>query len=129
MAEGFLKSFGDDLQVYSAGTHPAYRVHPKAVEVMKESGIDLSRNKTKSVFEFLSQAFDYVITGCARAKEPCPVFTGKVGNRLRMGFEGPAGAVGSEEEILSAFRDTRDRIRDSFYEFYMREIRNGRRSG
>ncbi len=125
MAEGFLKSFGDDLEVFSAGTNPASMVHPRAVDVMKEVGIDISGNRAKSVFEFLPRSFDYVITVCDHAKETCPVFTGRVDHRLHMGFEDPAGVVGTKEEVLSAFRDTRDMIRKEFYEFYMKEIKNG----
>lgn len=118
MAEGFLKSFDKDLQVYSAGTFPAARVHPKAVQVMKEVGIDISASKTKSVERFLAEPFDYVITVCDNAKETCPFFTGKVEHRLHMGFEDPAGAAGTDEEVLTVFRNVRNRIRDDFHHFY-----------
>ncbi|RPI00737.1 MAG: arsenate reductase ArsC, partial [Calditrichaeota bacterium] len=82
MAEGWLKSFDDRLQVFSAGTAPAARVHPKAVQVMAEVGIDLSRNHPKSVDQFLSVNFDYVITVCDHANETCPLFLGSVKHRL-----------------------------------------------
>lgn len=123
MAEGFLKSL-DQLEVYSAGTHPADRVHPKAVQVMNEMGIDLSSHKTKMVDEFLSKSFDYVITVCDKAKENCPVFTGEVKNRLHIGFEDPAEATGTDEEILRVFRTVRDQIRESMQEFYLENIKS-----
>ena len=124
MAEGFLKSFDNNLEVYSAGTNPATQVHPKAIQVMKEVGIDISGNYPKSVEKFLNESFDYVITVCDNAKESCPVFTGEVGKQLHIGFEDPAEAKGTEEEILSIFRKVRDQIKNDFYEFYDREIKN-----
>lgn len=118
MAEGFLKSFDDKLEVSSAGTYPASRVSPMTVRVMKEIGIDISQNVPKNVDWFLGQSFDYVITVCDNAKETCPVFTGKVKNRLHIGFEDPADATGTEEEIVSVFRKVRDQIRERFYTYY-----------
>ncbi len=118
MAEGFLKSLGDDLNVFSAGTEPAGEVHPYAIRVMSEIGIDIGSNRPKNVDRFLQQSFDYVITVCDHARETCPVFTGNVNHRLHMGFSDPAGAVGSEEKMLAVFREVRDRIRQSFHEFH-----------
>ncbi|MHB8854958.1 MAG: arsenate reductase ArsC [Ignavibacteriaceae bacterium] len=122
MAEGFLRSFDSELEVYSAGTNPSKQVHPKAIQVMKEVGIDISKNYPKMVDKFLSESFDYVITVCDNAKETCPVFIGKVGKQLHIGFEDPADATGTEEEILSVFRKVRDEIKKDFYEFYTREL-------
>ena len=96
IAEGFLKSFNANLEVYSAGTNPTQKVNDYAIKVMQEIGIDLSLNKPKNVEVFLSQEFDYVITVCDGAKETCPVFIGKVKNRLHIGFEDPADAKGTE---------------------------------
>ena len=110
MAEGFLRSFDPGLEVYSAGTAPSDRVHPKAVVVMKEKGIDLSGHRPKKVDEFLDKSFDYVITVCDQAKESCPIFLGEVKNRLHFGFDDPAEATGSEEEIYAVFRRVRDEI-------------------
>ena len=118
MAEGFLKSFDSELEIYSAGTNPSTQVHPKAIQVMKEVGIDLSKNYPKMVDQFLNDSFDYVITVCDNAKETCPVFVGKVKHRLHMGFEDPADATGTEEEILTVFRKVRDEIKKDFYQFY-----------
>jgi arsenate reductase len=118
MAQGFLKSFDKDIEVRSAGTDPASSVSSKAVEVMKEAGIDISNHTPKSVDEFLNEQWDYIITVCDKAKENCPVFIGKVKNRLHMGFEDPAGFTGTEEEVMREFRRVRDQIRYSFYNFY-----------
>ncbi|MCD6376347.1 MAG: arsenate reductase ArsC [Caldisericaceae bacterium] len=124
MAEGFLKSFDSALEVYSAGTAPSDQIHPKAVQVMQEVGIDLSKNYPKNVDQFLDMPFDYVITVCDHAKETCPVFTGQVKHRLHIGFEDPAEAIGTEEEILSVFRRVRDEIKDAFQQFYLQQIKN-----
>jgi arsenate reductase len=118
MAEGFLKSFDSNLEVFSAGTNPSSRVHPKAVRVMKEIGIDISGGYPKDVDQFIDKSFDYVITVCDNAKETCPVFMGEVKETLHIGFDDPAEAAGTEEEILSEFRRIRDEIRERFYQFY-----------
>lgn len=118
MAEGFLKSFDNDLEVFSAGTHPEKTVNPYAVTVMKEKGIDISTHNPKNADEFLKNSFDYVITVCDNAKETCPVFTGTVKHKLHIGFEDPALAKGTGEEILSVYRKTRDEIEKEFKKFY-----------
>jgi len=118
MAEGFLKSFDSELEVYSAGTHPAAHANPYAVAVMKEAGIDISGNKPKSVDQYLAEPFDYVITVCDDARESCPYFSGKVLHRIHMGFEDPAKARGTEEEILGVYRKIRDQIREEFSKFH-----------
>ena len=122
MAEGFLKSFDNSLEVYSAGTVPAGRVHPKAIQVMDELGISLQDHIPKNVEEFIHDSFDYVITVCDDAKETCPVFIGKVKNRLHKGFDDPARATGTEDEILAVFRRVRDEIYSEFCKFYKDNI-------
>jgi len=124
MAEGFLKSFDPRLKVFSAGTNPAEKINPFAVRVMKEIGIDISEQYPKDVERFLGDEFDYVITVCDNAKETCPVFTGRVRNRLHIGFEDPAEAVGSEEEVLPVYRRVRDQIAVAFRKLYDESIRN-----
>ena len=118
MAHGFLQSFDKNLEVFSAGTIPAAGVNPKAVEVMSEEGIDISRNVPRSVDEYLNDKWDYVITVCDEANEACPFFPGIVKHRLHMGFEDPSNATGSEEFIMSEFRRVRDLIKVEFMEFY-----------
>jgi arsenate reductase (thioredoxin) len=125
MAEGFLKSFDPSLFVVSAGTKAAARVHPKAIEVMTEVGIDLSKNYPKVVDQFISQPFDYVITVCGNAKESCPVFLGEVKHRLHIGFDDPADATGTDDEILRIFRRVRDEIKNDFFHFYTEKILKG----
>ena len=122
MAEGFLKSFDPNLEVRSAGTQPASRVHPKAIAVMKEAGIDISASTAKHIDQFLKQQFDYVITVCDHAKETCPVFTGKVKHRLHIGFDDSAEATGSEPEVMQEFRRTRDEIKQQFYQLYNKSL-------
>jgi arsenate reductase len=116
MAEGFLRSFNPSLEVFSAGISPSLLVHPLAVRVMQEAGIDISGAEPKSVDLFVEQSFDYVITVCDDANEACPVFSGDVRNRLHIGFEDPARAEGSESERLAVFRRIRDQIRERFRE-------------
>jgi arsenate reductase len=119
MAHGFLQSFDHGLDVHSAGTLPAEKVNPIAIQVMAESGIDISKNIPKSVNLYLNKSWDYVITVCDDANETCPVFPGQVRNRLHMAFEDPSKATGSPDFILSEFRRVRDLIRNQFYEFYL----------
>lgn len=118
MAEGFLKSFDSSLTVESAGTEPAKQVNPNAVKAMAELGIDISQNKPKQVDQFIDQEWDYVITVCDNAKETCPAFLGKVKHRLHIGFEDPAEATGTPDEVMAVFRKVRDQINERFFEFY-----------
>ena len=123
MAEGFLKSFDKNINVFSAGTDPSHEVHPKAIKAMHKIGIDISKNKPESVNEYLSDSFDYVITVCGGAKESCPNFTGEVTNKIHIGFEDPAEVTGTEEKITSEFERIRDEIKTDFYDFYVNRIK------
>ena len=123
MAEGFLKEFDKNLEVFSAGTNPSNEVHPKAIAIMHEVGIDLTENKPESVEEYLNQTFDYVITVCGGAKESCPNFIGEVKNKLHIGFDDPADAVGTEEEITNEFRKIRKEIEHDFFVFYNKKVK------
>lgn len=114
MAEGILKNNHPDWQVFSAGTKPADKVHPFAIAVMNELGIDLSKNKPKLIDEFINQKFDYVITVCDDAKETCPIFTGNVNKRIHIAFDDPAKAVGTEEDVLKVFRKVRNQMIKQF---------------
>ena len=122
MAEGFLKDLDKNLYVVSAGTKPSEKIHPKAVQVMAEKNIDISRGTPNDVAKFVNESFDYVITVCDNAKETCPVFSGKVNKRLHIGFDDPAEVTGSEDFVLSEFRRVRDEIFRDFKEFYNNEI-------
>lgn len=125
MAEGFLKSLDGKLEVFSAGTNPTSEINPYAVRVMQEIGIDISRHYPKNVNEFLHRSFDYVITVCDNARESCPVFIGNVLHTLHIGFEDPAEARGSIEEVLQVYRKVRDEIREKFTELYNVTFVNG----
>jgi arsenate reductase len=116
MAEGLLRHLaGGRYEVFSAGTHPSF-VRTEAIAVMRELGINISGHRSKSVDEFRTQAFDYVITVCDNARESCPVFPGNV-RRIHWSFEDPAAAVGDEAARLAAFRRIRDQIADRLRDF------------
>lgn len=123
LAEGFLRSFDAGLEVHSAGTRPAERVHPAAVQAMAEAGIDIGAARPKSVEQFLGQRFDFVITVCDHANQTCPVFTGEVRHRVHIGFDDPAAVRGTDEEVLAAFRRVRDEIGERLRRFYESELR------
>jgi len=97
MAEGFLKHWYPDWEVFSAGTNPSSKIHPKAIKVMEELDIKIGNGYPKDVDLFKMQSFDFVITVCDNAKETCPIFMGKVENTVHIGFEDPAEARGTEE--------------------------------
>jgi len=111
MAEGILRhAAGDLFEVYSAGSKPAGYVHPKACQVMKEIGIDISHHTSKHMSEFSNRKVDTVITVCGNADQACPMFPGQV-NRYHWGFDDPAHATGTEEEVLKVFQRVRDQIK------------------
>ena len=124
MAHGFLQSFDQNIEVFSAGIHPAEKVHPTAIRVMAEVGIDISHHTPKSVNHYLNESWDYVITVCGGANESCPMFTGEVRNRLHIGFDDPSEAIGTQEFINSEFHRVRDEIKARFYDFYLKELRS-----
>ncbi|MCY0900920.1 MAG: arsenate reductase (thioredoxin) [Firmicutes bacterium] len=110
MAEGWARhAGGDQVEVYSAGVE-AHGLNPKAVLVMKEAGIDITGHASKVIDKDLLSRADYVITLCGDANDRCPMTPPQV-TRLHWGFEDPARAMGSEEEVLDKFREVRDAIR------------------
>jgi len=124
MAEGFLKSLDENLEVFSAGTKPAEKVNPFAIKAMKEIGIDISNGIPENVDNYLNQSFDYVFTVCDNARESCPVFMGDVKVQLHIPFDDPADAVGTEEEVMPVYRRVRDEIMERFRIFYDKSILN-----
>lgn len=109
MAEGLLRhTAGDRFVVASAGVAPT-RVRPEAIQVMREIGIDISHQHSKSVDDFLGREFDYVITVCDNANEQCPVFPGNT-NRIHWSFDDPAAVEGDELTRVAMFRRVRDEI-------------------
>ena len=114
LAEGILHAAaGDMIDVQSAGSKPAGYVHPLAIRVMEEIGIDISGHRSKHLSEFLQQPVETVITVCGNADQVCPMFPGQV-NRYHWGFDDPAHATGTEEEKLAVFRRVRDEIKMVF---------------
>ncbi len=109
MAEALFRHFGNGrIEAFSAGLTPK-AVHPKAIQVMGELGIDISHQQSNHLNDYLGQRFDYIITVCDNAASNCPVFPGEA-TRLHWPFDDPDKAVGTEEEILSEFRRVRDEI-------------------
>lgn len=123
IAQGFLQSFDNNIDVRSAGTQPAQDINPKAVRVMAENNIDISDHKPEHVDQYLNDEWDYVITVCDDANETCPVFLGKVSHRLHMSFEDPSKMTGSDEFIWSQFRRIRDEIKTVFKKLYFDQIK------
>ena len=114
LAEGILRAAaGELLDVQSAGSKPAGYVHPLAVQVMREIGIDISGHRSKHLNEFLQKPIETVITVCGNADQACPMFPGQV-NRYHWGFDDPAHATGTDEEKRAVFRRVRDEIRRVF---------------
>jgi len=125
MAEGILRAAAGDLvEVHSAGSNPAGYVHPHAIEVLGEIGLDISAHTSKHMNDFLDRDIDTVITVCGNADQACPVFPGQV-HRYHWPFDDPAHATGTEEEVTAEFRRVRDEIRQVF-EAYAAGIRAGR---
>jgi arsenate reductase len=121
MAEGLLRhDAGKVYEVFSAGIHPSH-VRPEAIAVMREVGIDISGQRSKSVDEFAGQDFDHVITVCDNAKESCPVFPAKT-KRIHWSIEDPAAVQGCEVERLTAFRRARDELRERLQAFAKGEV-------
>jgi arsenate reductase len=124
MAEGFIKSLDENVDVFSAGTKPAERVNPFAIKAMKEIGIDISNGIPENVDKYLNQSFDYVLTVCDNARENCPVFTGNAKVKLHIPFDDPADAVGTENEVMTVYKRVRDEITDRLRIFYDENIFN-----
>jgi arsenate reductase len=116
MAEGLLRhEGGNGFEVFSAGVSPS-RVRPEAIEAMREIGVDISAQRSKSVEEFAGQPFDYVITVCDNAREQCPFFPAGT-TCLHWSFDDPAAVEGDEAERLAVFRRVRDEIGARLGEF------------
>ncbi len=122
MAQGFMKSFDNSLMVESAGTEASGKLNRQAVKVMAELGIDISHHTSDPVQKYLNEEWDYVITVCGGANEVCPVFSGKVKNRLHIGFDDPSDATGTDEFIQSEYHRVRDEIKEQFYKLYVELI-------
>jgi arsenate reductase len=124
MAEGFLRHHASDgFEACSAGTKPG-ALRPLAVQVMAEEGIDISRQRAKSIDAFVEEPFDYVVTVCDDANETCPVFP-NARQRLHWGFPDPSQARGTPDERLAVFRAVRDAIRARVEQFVASTLHKG----
>ncbi len=109
MAEGYMKAkYGGRYEVFSGGTEPG-RVHPMAIAVMKEIGIDISGNRSKLIDEFYRKGIETVVTVCDSAQKACPFFPGAK-EEIHQGFPDPAAFTGTDEEVRAGFRRVRDEI-------------------
>jgi len=116
IAEGYLKHFaGDKAIVYSAGVE-THGVNPRAIAIMKEDGIDISAHTSNNINEYSDIAFDYVTTVCDNAKERCPFFPSQA-QKFHYNFPDPAKATGTEDEIMTRFREVREEIKAYCREF------------
>ncbi len=122
MAEGLLASFSSNTKVYSAGTKPE-KVNPFAIKAMAEIGIDISKNTSNHVDEYIAVDFDYVFTVCDNAKEICPIYP-KAKQMIHKSFMDPANARGTEKEQLKVYIQVRDKISDYFKAFAKNNLAN-----
>lgn len=123
MAEGLVNHYlAGKVKAWSAGVAPT-RVNPRAVQVMAELGLDISRQRAKSIADLGDQQFDLVITLCDSAQQQCPIFPGAT-QVIHLGFPDPARATGSDAEIMAAFRRVRDDMREQLIRFLAEKLAN-----
>ncbi|HTN08526.1 arsenate reductase ArsC [Agriterribacter sp.] len=121
IAEGYLRHFaGSGAAVYSAGIE-THGVNPRAIAIMNNDGIDISKHTSNNIEEYRHINFDYIITVCDNAKERCPVFPSNA-QQFHHHFPDPAKAKGTEEEIMQQFRSVRDMIKTYAYDFVKENI-------
>jgi arsenate reductase (thioredoxin) len=121
IAEGYLRHYvANKAEVYSAGIE-THGVNPKAIAIMKEDDIDISFHTSNNIEEYRQVDFDFVITVCDHAKERCPFFPSNA-KKFHYNFPDPAKAIGSEEEIIAAFRAVRQMIKDYCKKFVEENI-------
>ena len=114
MAHGLLREYTNNINIYSAGTHPE-PVNPYAIKVMQEVGIDISHYSSNHINDYVNICFDYVFTVCDNAKKKCPVINSS--NILHHSFLDPAKAKGNEDDVLYQYRNVRDLLKDYFISF------------
>ena len=117
IAEAYLRHFaGDKAEIFSAGVE-THGVNPRAIAIMKEDGIDISKHRSKNIDEYFNIDFDFVITVCDNAKESCPFFPTKAKKMFHQNFPDPAKSTGTEEEILEHFKQVRQMIKSFSQQF------------
>lgn len=123
IAEGYLRHFAkNNAEIYSAGVE-THGVNPKAIETMKEDGVDISNHTSNNIDEYFNVDFDFVITVCDNAKERCPYFPTKA-KKFHNNFPDPAKATGTEEEVNSKFKEVREMIKFYCKEFIEQNIQS-----
>ena len=116
LLHGYLQQvLGDQATVYSAGVE-VHGVNPKAIQVMREDGVDISHHTSNHVDEYAAVPFDFVLTVCDHANEVCPIFPSSA-KKLHHNFPDPAQATGSPEEVMQQFRAVRDQVKAYAYDF------------
>jgi arsenate reductase len=121
IAEGYLKSFsGDKAEIYSAGIE-THGVNPRAIQIMKEDGIDISHHTSDNIDEYRNIDFDFVITVCDNAKERCPFFPSNA-KKFHHNFPDPAKAQGTEKEIMQQFWEVRNMIKEYCKDFVKQQV-------
>ncbi len=122
MAEGFLKTFDEEMVVRSAGVEPAMQVSNHAILLMDQIGVDIGFHQPEDVRDYIDQDFDYVITVSDHALQSLPKFTGKIGERLHYSFDDPYMTIGTEEEIMAKYLEVRNEIHENMLEFYLKKV-------
>lgn len=122
IAEAFLKHFDPNLEIFSAGFNPTLKIHPLAVEVMKEINIDISQQIPKHISEFANYEFEYIITICDKAHAYLCKLELKTKKLLNIHLFNPSKTNGSQQQIFQLFRIIRDQIRKKMFEFYRHEF-------
>ncbi|WP_298419311.1 arsenate reductase ArsC [uncultured Kordia sp.] len=122
MADGYLTHFAKEkATIYSAGVE-THGLNLQAVAIMKQDGIDISKNTSNNVSEYLTIDFDFIITVCDHAHENCPYIPSKNAKRIHQNFSDPSKVTGSEEQIFNAFKKTRTQIKAFCEEFVTTEL-------
>lgn len=122
MAEGYLRHFAKDkADIFSAGVE-THGVNPKAIQVMKEDGIDISGHASNHVDEYQNEKFHYVLTVCENGKDRCPYFPA-IEKQFHQNFRDPASATGTPEEVLNEFRKVRDEIKSYSQDFVEKNLK------
>jgi arsenate reductase len=125
IAEGLVNTLYGDRFLASSGGTEATRVHPAAIKAMAEIGIDISGHRSKSIDEFTDQPFDYVVMVCDDSQADCPFFPGGK-EYIHHAFDDPAACKGTDEDILSCFRRSRDEIRHWIEETFIQDEKEKR---
>lgn len=122
IAEGYLRFFANDrAEIYSAGVE-THGVNPRAIATMKEDGVDISNHTSNHIDEYHNIDFDFVITVCDNAKERCPFFPTKT-KKFHYNFPDPAKATGTEEEVMTQFRQVREQIKAYCKQFVSENVK------